>query len=65
MSGMTRHACRLQKQYGGKIMVIETNRVNGALVVYAIINGYLEQQMYIGYSKRDAIKAFKQHYNLK
>ena len=60
------HACQLlQKQYGGKIMVIETNRVNGALVVYAIINGYLEQQMYIGYSKREAVKAFKQRYNLK
>ena len=58
------HACQLQKN-GGKIMVIETNRVNGALVVYAIINGYLEQQMYIGYSKRDAVKAFKQRYNLK
>ena len=62
---MTRHACQLQKQYGGKIMVIETNRVNGALVVYAIVNGYLEQQMYIGYSKREAVKAFKQRYNLK
>ena len=60
------HACQLlQKQYGGKIMVIETNRVNGALVVYAIINGYLEKQMYIGYSKREAVKAFKQRYNLK
>ena len=47
------------------IMVIETNRVNGALIVYAIINGYLEKQMYIGYSKRDAVKAFKQRYNLK
>ena len=60
------HACRLlQKHYGGKIMVIEANRVNGALIVYAIVNGYLEQQMYIGYSKREAIKAFKQRYNLK
>ena len=46
-------------------MVIETNRANGALVVYAIINGYLEKQTYIGYSKRDAIKAFKKCYNLK
>ena len=46
-------------------MVIETNRVNGALVVYAIVNGYLEKQMYIGYSKREAVKAFKQRYNLK
>ena len=46
-------------------MVIETNRVNGALVVSAIVNGYLEKQMYIGYSKRDAIKAFKLRYNLK
>ena len=59
------HACQLQKQYGGKIMVIETNRVNGALVVYAIVNGYLEQQVYFGYSKREAVKAFKQRYNLK
>lgn len=48
-----------------KIMVIDTNQVNGALVVYAIVNGYLEQQMYIGYSKRDAVKAFKKRYNLK
>ena len=47
------------------IMVIETNQVNGALVVYPIINGYLEQQVYIGYSKREAVKAFKQRYNLK
>ena len=46
-------------------MVIKTNRVNGTLVVYAIINGYIEKQMYIGYSKRDAVKAFKQRYNLK
>lgn len=46
-------------------MVIETNQVNGALVVYAIVNGYLEQQTYIGYSKREAVRAFKQHYNLK
>lgn len=46
-------------------MVIETNRVNGTLVVYAIVNGYLKKQMYIGYSKRDAVKAFKQYYNLK
>ena len=46
-------------------MVIETNRVNGALVVYAIINGYLETQVYFGSSKRDAIRAFKQRYNLK
>ena len=46
-------------------MVIETNQVNGALVVYAIINGYLEKQTYVGYSKRDAIKAFEKHYNLK
>ena len=46
-------------------MVIETNRVNGALVVYATINGCLEKQTYIGYKKRDAIKAFKQRYNLK
>ena len=53
------------KKYGGKIMVIESNRVNGALIVSAIVNGYLEKQMYIGYSKRDAVKAFKQRYNLK
>ena len=46
-------------------MVIESNRVNGALIVSAIVNGYLEKQMYIGYSKRDAVKAFKQRYNLK
>ena len=46
-------------------MVIETNRVNGALVVYAIINGYQKKQTYIGYSQRDAVKAFKQHYNIK
>lgn len=46
-------------------MVIETNRENGALVVYAIINGYLEKQTYMGYSKRDAVRAFKKRYNLK
>ena len=46
-------------------MVIKTNRANGTLVVYAIINGYLEKQMFLGYSKRDAIRAFKQRYNLK
>ena len=46
-------------------MVIEANRVNGALVVSAIVNGYLETQVYIGYSKRDAIRAFKLRYNLK
>ena len=46
-------------------MIIETNQVNGALVVSAIVNGYLETRVYIGYSKRDAVKAFKQRYNLK
>ena len=46
-------------------MIRETNRVNGALVVSAIINGYLETQVYLGYSKRDAVRAFKQRYNLK
>ena len=46
-------------------MIIETNQVNGALVVCAIVNGYLEKQMYIGYSKREAVKAFKLRYNLK
>lgn len=46
-------------------MVIEANQVNGALVVCAIVNGYLEKQVYFGYSKRDAIRAFKQRYSLK
>ena len=46
-------------------MIIETNRVNGALVVCAIVNGYLERQVYFGYSKRDAIRVFKQRYNIK
>lgn len=44
-------------------MIIE--KINGTLVVSAIINGYLEKQMYIGFSKREAISNFKKRYNLK
>lgn len=46
-------------------MIVEANKVNGTLIVTCIINGYLEKQMYIGYSKREAVRAFKQRYNLK
>ena len=46
-------------------MIVEANKVNGTLIVSSIINGYLEKQMYIGYSKREAVRAFKQRYNLK
>jgi hypothetical protein len=40
-------------------MIIEKN-INGYWVIYETIRGYLMTKVYIGYTKMEAIKMFKQ-----
>jgi hypothetical protein len=42
-------------------MTIEKN-IHGYYVISDIINSYRMQQTYIGYSKRDAIRLFREEY---
>lgn len=47
---------------GIEIDVLERN-FDGSITLRGIANGIQEKHIYYGYSKRDAIKAFKNHLN--
>jgi hypothetical protein len=46
-------------------MTVTRMRHSGAWVVTDIINGYYEQEVYYGYTKKEAIALFKEKYNVK
>lgn len=41
-------------------MTIYRDKIRGCWVVSAIVDGYLKTRRYYGYTKREAITAFKQ-----
>jgi hypothetical protein len=49
-------------------MTTQTNNISitknnlGYYVISALINGYREQRVYSGYTKKDAIRLFKNYY---
>ena len=41
-------------------MIIERNKINGSLIISDIKNGYLFKKVYYFYTKKQAVKMFKQ-----
>ena len=45
--------------FGGNKMTIEKRKSDGAFIVSDIIDGYYTKRVFIGYTKRQAMKLFK------
>ena len=45
-------------------MTVTTMRHNGALCVTDIVRGYIEQEVYYGYTEEEAVNVFKETYGL-
>mgnify|MGYP005992338265 FL=1 len=41
-------------------MIIEKNKINGSLIISDIKNGYWFKRVYYFYTKKEAVKMFKQ-----
>lgn len=45
-------------------MTVTRMKHNGAIVVTDIIRGYIEQEVYYGYTEEEAVQKFRATYNL-
>lgn len=50
----------LQADPGKGQMIVERMFPSGGYLIYSTVDGYLRQRRYYGYTKREAIRLFKQ-----